>query len=47
MPNQRLQIYTVFLVGIVLAGAVLFVIFAGQGRPLLEMGLNLTTTTTT
>ena len=44
---RRVLIATVALAAIVLLGAVLFLLFARDGRPLLEIGLNLTQTTTT
>jgi hypothetical protein len=44
---RRVVIATILLAAAVLLGAVLFLLFAREGRPLLEIGLNLTQTTTT
>jgi hypothetical protein len=45
--SRRVMISTVLLAALILIGAVLFLVFGRDGRPLLELGLNLTTTTTT
>jgi hypothetical protein len=45
--NRSVVIATAFLAAALLVGVVLFVVFAGDVRPLLEPGLNLTTITTT
>jgi len=45
--DRRIVVYTVLLAVAILAGVVLFALFWQDARPLLELGFNLTTTTTT
>ncbi len=45
--NRRLVLYTALLAGVILVGAGLFLAFSGSARPLLDLSLNFTTTTTT
>lgn len=45
--NRRLVLYTALLAGVILVGVGLFFLFAGTTRPLLDLGFNFTTTTTT
>ena len=45
--DRRIIVLTALLAGCILAGVVLFVLFGRGARPLLELGFNFTTSTTT